>query len=75
MAIAYDYAVVSVELGTLLLEEGRAREVRELAEEMMWIFNSQGIHKDALEALAANSAACLINSSCSGRTRTRSITL
>jgi transcriptional regulator with XRE-family HTH domain/tetratricopeptide (TPR) repeat protein len=50
--IAYDYAVVSVELGTLLLEEGRAREVRELAEEMMWIFKSQGIHKEALEALA-----------------------
>lgn len=51
-AIAYDYAVASVELGTLLLEEGRAREVRELAEEMMWIFHSQGIHKEALEALA-----------------------
>jgi tetratricopeptide (TPR) repeat protein/DNA-binding transcriptional regulator YiaG len=51
-AIAYDYAVVSVELGTILLEEGRAREVRELAEEMMWIFKSQGIHKEALEALA-----------------------
>jgi transcriptional regulator with XRE-family HTH domain len=51
-AIAYDYAVVSVELGTILLEEGRAREVRELAEEMMWIFKSQGIHQEALEALA-----------------------
>lgn len=51
-AIAYDYAVVSVELGTLLLEEGRAREVRELAEEMMGIFKSQGIHQEALEALA-----------------------
>lgn len=51
-AIAYDYAVASVELGTLLLEEGRAREVRELAEEMMWIFKSQGIHQEALEALA-----------------------
>jgi len=50
--IAYDYAVVSVELGTILLEEGRAREVRELAEEVMWIFKSQGIHKEALEALA-----------------------
>jgi len=51
-AIAYDYAVVSVELGTILLEEGRAREVRELAEEMMWIFKSQGIHEEALKALA-----------------------
>jgi transcriptional regulator with XRE-family HTH domain len=50
--IAFDYAVVSVELGTLYLEEGRAREVRELAEEMTWIFKSQGIHKEAMEALA-----------------------
>ena len=50
--IAYDYAVVSLELGTLLLEEGRAREVRELAEEMKWIFESQGLHQGALEALA-----------------------
>ena len=50
--IAYDYAVVSLELGTLYLEEGRAREVRELAEEMKWIFESQGLHQGALEALA-----------------------
>jgi transcriptional regulator with XRE-family HTH domain len=50
--IAFDFAVVSVELGTLLLESGRAREVRELAEQMKWIFARQGIHQKALEALA-----------------------
>lgn len=33
------------------LEEGRTREVRELAEEMLWIFKSQGVHKEALAAL------------------------
>lgn len=49
--IAFDFAVVSAELGTLHLEEGRARQVRELADQMKWIFESQGIHKEALEAL------------------------
>lgn len=51
-SIAYDFAVVSVELGTLYLEQGRAGLVRELANQMKWIFQSQGIHKQALEALA-----------------------
>lgn len=50
--IAYDFAVVSVELGTMYLEQGRAGLVRELADQMRWIFASQGIHKHALEALA-----------------------
>ncbi len=50
--IAYDFAVVSVEMGTLHLEQGRAGLVRELADQMRWIFKSQGIHKQALEALA-----------------------
>ena len=50
--IAYDFAVVSVEMGTLFLEQGRAGMVRELADQMKWIFQSQGIHKQALEALA-----------------------
>jgi transcriptional regulator with XRE-family HTH domain len=50
--IAYDFAVVSVEMGTLYLEQGRTGLVRELADQMKWIFQSQGIHKQALEALA-----------------------
>jgi transcriptional regulator with XRE-family HTH domain len=50
--IAYDFAVVSVEMGTLYLEQRRAGLVRELADKMSWIFKSQGIHKQALEALA-----------------------
>ena len=50
--IVYDFAVVSVELGTLYLEQGRTREVQELAERMMWIFDSQGVHQEALAALA-----------------------
>ena len=50
--IAFDFAVVSVELGTIHLEQGRAGLVKELADQMRWIFESQGIHKNALEALA-----------------------
>ncbi len=50
--IAYDFAVVSVELGTLYLEQGRSGPVRELADQMKWIFVGQGIHHEALAALA-----------------------
>lgn len=50
--IAYDFAVVSVELGTLYLEQGRPGPVRELADQMQWIFARQGIHQEALAALA-----------------------
>ena len=50
--IAYDFAVVSVELGTLYLEQGHPGPVRELADQMKWIFEGQGIHQEALAALA-----------------------
>lgn len=50
--MAYDYALVSLELATLHLEQGRTRLVQEMADEMMWIFNSQRVHEYALAALA-----------------------
>jgi tetratricopeptide (TPR) repeat protein len=50
--IAYDAAVVSLELAVLWLEEGRTGPVKELAEQMLWIFESQKVHKEALAALA-----------------------
>lgn len=49
--IAYDAALVSLDLAVLHLEEGRTREVRSLARQMMWIFTSQKIHREALAAL------------------------
>jgi tetratricopeptide (TPR) repeat protein len=49
--MAYDTALVTLELAELYLKDGRAREVRALAEEMMWVFRSQGIHREALAAL------------------------
>jgi transcriptional regulator with XRE-family HTH domain len=50
--IAYDFALVSVELATLYLEQGRTRLVRGIAEEMLWIFQGQKVHQEALAALA-----------------------
>lgn len=50
--IAYDYAVVSLELATLHLEQGRTGLVKELAAEMLWIFEGQKVHQEALAALA-----------------------
>jgi transcriptional regulator with XRE-family HTH domain len=49
--LAYDAALVSLELALLLLEQGRAAEVRGLAGEMVWIFRAQGVHRETLAAL------------------------
>jgi tetratricopeptide (TPR) repeat protein len=49
--IAYDCALVTLELAALLLEQEHTREVRVLAEEMLWIFRAQGVHREALAAL------------------------
>jgi transcriptional regulator with XRE-family HTH domain len=49
--IAYDAALVSLEIAVFYLEEERTQEVKRLAEEMLWIFKSQGVHKEALAAL------------------------
>jgi transcriptional regulator with XRE-family HTH domain len=50
--MAFDFALVSLELATLHLEQGRARLVKEIAEEMVWIFKGEKVHKEALAALA-----------------------
>jgi tetratricopeptide (TPR) repeat protein len=50
--IAYDFAVVSLEVAELHLKQGRTGLAQELAEEMLWIFKDQKIHKEALAALA-----------------------
>jgi len=49
--IAYDAALVSLELAVLYLEDGRTSEVRILARQMLWIFRAQGVHREALAAL------------------------
>lgn len=49
---AYDAALVSLELAILELEDERTAAVRTLAEEMLWIFSSQAVHREALAALS-----------------------
>jgi tetratricopeptide (TPR) repeat protein len=49
--MAYDYALVTLELAVLLLEQGHTQRIRDFAVEMLWIFRSQGVHREALAAL------------------------
>lgn len=51
LGIPYDTALVSLEMSVLLLEEGRTREVKEIAGQMLWIFRAQGVSREALAAL------------------------
>ena len=50
--IPYDFALASLELATLHLYEGQTALVRDLAEQMLWIFRTQHLHKEAMAALA-----------------------
>jgi tetratricopeptide (TPR) repeat protein len=49
--LSYDHALVSMELSTVLLKQGETARVCTLAEEMLRIFRSQQIHREALAAL------------------------
>jgi tetratricopeptide (TPR) repeat protein len=48
----YDMALISLDLASLYAEQGRMAEIKRLAEEMMPIFSSLHIHREALAALA-----------------------
>jgi tetratricopeptide (TPR) repeat protein len=47
----YDVSLALLEEAVLLLEEGRAAEVKGLARELAEVFESQGVHREALAAL------------------------
>jgi len=49
--LSWDYAVVSLELALILLEQGRTGETRTLAEELLPIFQAQKVEREALAAL------------------------
>ena len=49
--LAFDYALVSLDLALLLLRQGNTGQVRTLAGEMLWLFTRQRIHREALAAL------------------------
>jgi transcriptional regulator with XRE-family HTH domain/tetratricopeptide (TPR) repeat protein len=48
---AYDAALVALDTAILLLEAGSTREVATLAQEMLWVFEAQQLHREALAAL------------------------
>ena len=48
----YDTALVSLDLASLYAEQGRMTELKRLAEEMVPIFSSREIHREALAALS-----------------------
>ncbi|HEX7186536.1 MAG TPA: hypothetical protein VF756_32245 [Thermoanaerobaculia bacterium] len=50
--IPYDTALVSLDLAILYAEQGRTAELKQLAAEMVPIFASRQIHREALAALA-----------------------
>ena len=50
--IAYDAALVTLELAALLAAQGRTREVKDLARHSAPLFKAQGVHREALAALA-----------------------
>lgn len=47
----YDAAIVSMDLALLYLRQGRTAELKALAKEMLPIFRSQDIHREAVAAL------------------------
>jgi tetratricopeptide (TPR) repeat protein len=49
--IAYDTALVSLELAVLYLEEGLTSEVKKITGDMVWIFQAQEVAEEALAAL------------------------
>jgi transcriptional regulator with XRE-family HTH domain len=55
--IAFDYALVTLDLAVVLLAESRTEEVRALATDLLWIFRSQQMSENALAALRLFAAA------------------
>ncbi|HSS77436.1 MAG TPA: hypothetical protein VLV54_11895 [Thermoanaerobaculia bacterium] len=49
--MGYDVALALLEEAVLLLEEGRTAEVKVLAKELSKVFESKGVHREALGAL------------------------
>jgi tetratricopeptide (TPR) repeat protein len=49
--LGYDAALLSLDLATIYARQGRSVEMRRLAEEMLPIFKSQDIHREAIAAL------------------------
>jgi tetratricopeptide (TPR) repeat protein len=49
--LAYDQALVSLDLAALWLEQGRNREAQSMLDETVTIFETRGIHREAMASL------------------------
>lgn len=49
---AWDCSLVTLELATVRLRQGRKSEVQPLSLALVWVFDAQGIHEEAMAALA-----------------------
>lgn len=56
--MAFNAALVSLDLATLLAQEGRRPELKQLAAELMPVFESREIHREALGTLILFERAC-----------------
>lgn len=59
LGIGYDAALVSLDLAVLYAEQGRTAEIRELAQQMLALFESRGVGTEALAAAFLFSKATL----------------
>lgn len=50
--MAFDTALVTLDLAVLYLEEARTSEVKTVAAQLAWVFETEGVHPEALAALA-----------------------
>jgi tetratricopeptide (TPR) repeat protein len=58
LGIGFSAATVSLDLAALYASQGRATEMRQLAEEMLPIFQSRDLHREAIAALITFSEPC-----------------
>jgi tetratricopeptide (TPR) repeat protein len=58
LGMGYDAALVSLDLAALFAEEGRTAELRQLAVEMIPVFESREVHREAMAALFMFQQAC-----------------
>jgi tetratricopeptide (TPR) repeat protein len=52
LSLDYDAAVISLELASVYVRQGRAGDLRHLAQEMLVVFTTREIHREALQALS-----------------------
>lgn len=56
--MAYDAGLVSLDLALLYLQEGRTSELKQLARELVTLFESRDVHREALSAVHLFQRAC-----------------